>query len=126
MPFPPLPRPATPRFPLRKQMTIAAGFVCGDGLSHPRPSGKRFGTMVHALLATLPLDAAAADATELAALYAKLFAAPDAERDAAAAIGASLVKHSRWQAAKAAADAGRRVWREAPVSWSVKSTPGDK
>ena len=94
-------------------------------LSEPRPSGKRFGTMVHALLATLPLDAAAADATELAALYAKLFAAPDAERDAAAAIGASLVKHSRWQAAKAAADAGRRVWREAPVSWSVKSTPGD-
>jgi len=105
----------------------AAEVVIEDAaqLSHPRPSGKRFGTMVHALLATLPLDAAAADATELAALYAKLFAAPDAERDAAAAIGASLVKHSRWQAAKAAADAGRRVWREAPVSWSVKSTPGD-
>src|SRR5688572_1184132 len=105
----------------------AAEVVIEDAaqLSQPRPSGKRFGTMVHALLATLPLDAAAADATELAALYAKLFAAPDAERDAAAAIGASLVKHSRWQAAKAAADAGRRVWREAPVSWSVKSTPGD-
>ena len=93
-------------------------------LSAPRPSGKRFGTLVHALLATLPLDAAAGDVTELAALYAKLFAAPDAERDAAAAIGASLVKHSRWQAAKAAADAGRRVWREAPVSWRL-SGPGE-
>ncbi len=94
-------------------------------LSAPRPSGKRFGTLVHALLATLPLDAAAGDATELAALYAKLFAAPDAERDAAAAIGASLVKHSRWQAAKAAADAGRRVWREAPVSWRLGGDPGE-
>ena len=94
-------------------------------VSSARPSGKRFGTLVHALLATLPLDAGPADATELAALYAKLFAAPDGERDAAAAIGASLVKHSRWRAAKAAADAGRRVWREAPVSLSVKGEPGE-
>ena len=101
----------------------AAEVVIEDAaqLSQPRPSGKRFGTMVHALLATLPLDATAADATELAALYAKLFAAPDAERDAAAAIGASLVTHSRWQAAKASADAGRRVWREAPVSWKRRN-----
>lgn len=94
-------------------------------LSAPRPSGKRFGTLVHALLATMPLDAGPAEATELAALYAKLFAAPDAERDAAAAIGASLVKHSRWRAAKEAAAAGRRVWRETPVSLSIKTEPGE-
>jgi ATP-dependent exoDNAse (exonuclease V) beta subunit len=94
-------------------------------LSAPRPSGKRFGTLVHALLATMPLDAGPAEATELAALYAKLFAAPDVERDAAAAIGASLVKHSRWRAAQEAAAAGRRVWREAPVSLSVKTEPGE-
>ena len=94
-------------------------------LSAPRPSGKRFGTLVHALLATMPLDAGPAEATDLAALYAKLFAAPDAERDAAASIGASLVKHSRWRAAKEAAAAGRRVWREAPVSLSVKTEPGE-
>jgi ATP-dependent exoDNAse (exonuclease V) beta subunit len=85
-------------------------------LTEPRPSGRRFGTLVHAVLATLPLDAGASDADELAALYAKLFAAPDEERDAAAAIGRSLVTHSRWRAARAAAHAGRRVWREAPVS----------
>ena len=94
-------------------------------LSEARPSGKRFGTLVHALLSTLPLDAGTAEAGELAALYAKLFAAPDVERDAAAAVGASLVKHARWQAAKAAADAGRRVWREAPVSMNVKTEPGE-
>jgi ATP-dependent exoDNAse (exonuclease V) beta subunit len=94
-------------------------------LSEPRPSGRRFGTLVHALLATLPLDAGGSDAAELAALYAKLFAAPDAERDAAAAIGASLVKHARWRAARAAADAGRPVWREAPVTMKVTTAPGD-
>jgi ATP-dependent helicase/nuclease subunit A len=94
-------------------------------LSEARPSGKRFGTLVHALLSTLPLDAGPAEAGELAALYARLFAAPDVERDAAAAVGASLVKHARWQAAKAAADAGRRVWREAPVSMTVKTEPGE-
>ena len=94
-------------------------------LSEARPSGKRFGTLVHALLSTLPLDAGPAEAGELAALYAKLFAAPDVERDAAAAVGASLVKHARWQAARAAADAGRRVWREAPVSMNVKTEPGE-
>ncbi|HJU42378.1 MAG TPA: UvrD-helicase domain-containing protein [Vicinamibacterales bacterium] len=93
-------------------------------LAAPRPSGKRFGTLVHALLATLPLDAEPSAAADLAALYAKLFAAPDAERDAAAAIGATLVKHARWRAAKAAADAGRRVWREAPVSLRVQQEPG--
>jgi ATP-dependent helicase/nuclease subunit A len=79
---------------------------------------------VHALLATLPLDAGATEASELAALHAKLFAAPDAERDAAAAIGATLVTHPRWKAARAAADAGRRVWREVPVSLRVDGDPG--
>ena len=94
-------------------------------LSEARPSGKRFGTLVHALLSTLPLDAGPAEAGELAALYARLFAAPDVERDAAAAVGASLVKHARWQAAKAAGEAGRRVWREAPVSMRVRTKPGE-
>ena len=107
-----------------KLVTVAEVFVEDAQPSQLRPSGKRFGTLVHALLATLPLDAGPGDAAELAALYAKLFAAPDAERDAAASIGASLLKHSRWQAAKAAADAGRRVWREAPVSWSAPAEPG--
>ena len=54
------------------------------GFGAIRPSGKRFGTLVHAVLATLPLDATAAEVNELAALHAKLFAAPDDERDAAA------------------------------------------
>jgi ATP-dependent helicase/nuclease subunit A len=89
-----------------------------------RPSGKRFGTLVHALLATLPLDAAAVDVEDLAALHAKLFAAKDDERAAAAAMAISLTKHARWQAARAAAAQGKRVWREVPVSMRMPGDPG--
>lgn len=89
-----------------------------------RPSGKRFGTLVHALLATLPLDATAGQVTDLAALHAKLFAASDQERDAAAVIAHGLIGHSRWQAARAAAALGRRVWREAPVCLRIDGDPG--
>ena len=86
-----------------------------------RPSGKRFGTLVHAVLATLPLDADGDEVDELAALHAKLFAAPDDERDAAAGIAKKLLKHQRLEAARASLKAGKRVWREAPVSLRVEA-----
>jgi len=89
------------------------------GFGAMRPSGKRFGTLVHAVLATLPLDADATGVDELAALHAKLFAAPDDERVAAAAIAKRLLQHPRLAAARAAEAAGRRVWREAPVSLRI-------
>jgi ATP-dependent exoDNAse (exonuclease V) beta subunit len=84
-----------------------------------RPSGKRFGTLVHAVLATLPMQATSDEVHELAALHAKLFAAPDDERDAAARIAIKLLKHPRFESARAAEAAGRRVWREAPVSLRI-------
>jgi ATP-dependent exoDNAse (exonuclease V) beta subunit len=86
------------------------------GFGAIRPSGKRFGTLVHAVLATLPLDAEPAAVSELAALHAKLFAAPDDERAATVAIATKLLQHPRIAAARSAEAAGRRVWREAPVS----------
>ena len=89
-----------------------------------RPSGKRFGTLVHALLATMPLKASASEVRELAALHAKLFAASDEERDVAAAIAANVLKHPRLQAAREAESKGRRVWREAPVSLRVDDGSG--
>ena len=68
----------------------------------------------------VPLDAGTSDEVhELAALHAKLFAAPDDERDAAAGIAIKLLKHPRFEAARAAEAAGRRVWREAPVSLRI-------
>ena len=81
-----------------------------------RPSGKRFGTLVHALLATIPLDAGASDVEELASMHAKLFGAADDEREAAQGIAVKLLAHPRMAAARAAQAAGRRVWREMPVS----------
>jgi ATP-dependent helicase/nuclease subunit A len=89
-----------------------------------RPSGKRFGTLVHALLATLPLDATAAEVADLAALHAKLFAANDDERSAATAMAVAVTRHARWQDARKAAASGRRVWREAPVSMRMADEPG--
>ncbi len=89
-----------------------------------RPSGRRFGTLVHAVLASLPLDAGADEAASLSALHAKLFAATDEERDVAAAMATAVTKHARWQAARASAAAGRRVWREVPVSLRLDGTPG--
>ncbi len=90
-----------------------------------RPSGKRFGTLVHAVLATLPLDADAAAIQDLAALHAKLFAANDGERSAAAAMAVALTRHARWQAARDAAAAGKRVWREVPVSMKMPAERGE-
>jgi ATP-dependent helicase/nuclease subunit A len=89
-----------------------------------RPSGKRFGTVVHAVLATMPLDATPGDVDELAALHSKLFAATDEERDGAAAIARKLLAHPRLEAARAARKAGRRVWREAPVSLRLDDEDG--
>ena len=90
-----------------------------------RPSGKRFGTLVHAVLATLPMQASSDEVQELAALHAKLFAAPDDERDAAAGIAIKLLKHPRFESARAAEAAGRRVWREAPVSLCINGKDGE-
>jgi ATP-dependent helicase/nuclease subunit A len=99
------------------------------GFGALRPSGKRFGTLVHAVLATLPLEATADEVKELAALHAKLFGAPDDERAAAAGIAMKLLKHPRITAARQSEAEGKRVWREVPVSLrldpSASLTAGD-
>jgi ATP-dependent exoDNAse (exonuclease V) beta subunit len=95
------------------------------GFGALRPSGKRFGTLVHAVLATLPLAASPSEVNELSALHAKLFAATDEERGAAASIAIKLLQHPRFVAARAAEAAGRRVWREVPVSLRTSGGSGD-
>jgi ATP-dependent exoDNAse (exonuclease V) beta subunit len=82
----------------------------------PRPSGRRFGILVHALLANVPLEATAADVRDLAVVHARMLAATDAEREAAAAIVARVTAHELWQQARAAAASGRACHREAPIS----------
>ena len=103
----------------------AAAIAIEDaGFGVLRPSGKRFGTLVHAVLATMPLNASPDEARELAALHAKLFDAPDDERDAAAGIAIKLLAHPRFDSARSAAKAGKRVWREAPVSLRLDDAEG--
>lgn len=64
-------------------------------IKSPRPSGKRFGTLVHALLASVPLSAKAKEVAELAALHAKLLGSSDEEQAAARAIAVAVLKHPR-------------------------------
>jgi ATP-dependent exoDNAse (exonuclease V) beta subunit len=110
-----------------EKTTVDAGAITIEdaGFGVMRPSGKRFGTLVHALLATLPLDADRADVDELAAMHAKLFGATDEERDGAADLAVKLLQHPRLAEARASEAAGRRVWREAPVTLRLNDGKSD-
>ncbi len=77
-----------------------------------RPSGKRFGALVHACIAEAPLDADAAAIDELVALHGRLVGADAAEADACRVAVASALRHPLLVRA-AAADELRR---EAPVA----------
>jgi len=91
------------------------------GVSRPilRPSGRRFGTLVHALLASMPFDATPAALRDLAAVHARLLGAPEAEADAAAGLAEGVAAHDLVAAARAAQAAGRACYREVPVSMVV-------
>lgn len=78
-----------------------------------RPRGRRFGTLVHAVLATVPLDAADDLVERTARTQARLLMAPDDEIDAAAVVVAAVLRHDLIRRARAAA----RVMRETPVAW---------
>ena len=89
------------------------------GVDGPRPSGKRFGVLVHALLAVIPLDADGDQVRELARLHARVLGAPDDERDAAARLVHRVLGHQVLHDARAAGPACRR---EAPVSIVLDGT----
>ena len=81
-----------------------------------RPSGRRFGVLVHALLAAVPVDATATQVRDLARLHARVLGASDEERDAASATVERTLKHRILAEARAAQAAGRACRREAPIS----------
>ena len=83
-----------------------------------RPGGRRFGSLVHAVLATVPLDADAATAGNYAALQARLLGATDAEAAAAAEVTRSALAHPLLRRAAACAQRGgcrREVALTAPL-----------
>ena len=81
-----------------------------------RPRGPRFGTLVHAVLATVPLDAADEVIARTAQTQARIIDAPAAEVAAAAVVVSAVLRHELIARARASAS----VKRETPVSWVQK------
>lgn len=81
------------------------------GRDPARPAGKRFGVLVHAVLAEIPLDAERPAIERLAATHARLLDAPDGEIDAATEAVARALAHPLLQRARASS----RCYRELPL-----------
>ncbi|HEU5323564.1 MAG TPA: PD-(D/E)XK nuclease family protein, partial [Methylomirabilota bacterium] len=79
------------------------------------PGGPRFGTLVHAALATVALDATPAQVVEGVRLQARILGAPAEEETAAAALVAAALAHPLMGRAREAWRAGR-CRRETPVA----------
>jgi ATP-dependent exoDNAse (exonuclease V) beta subunit len=85
----------------------------GSGVA--RPTGPRFGTLVHAVLATVALDAGRDAIAEVAALQARILGAPDEETEAAADLVEAALAHPILVRARDASGQGR-CRREAPIT----------
>ena len=98
------------------ELDPAAVELVDAGARDVRPAGRRFGTLVHVLLASVPLDASPGTIGELATFHARMLGATDEERAAAATAVDRTLRHPLLDGARAAAAAGRAVRRESPVS----------
>jgi len=85
------------------------------GTGIPRPTGPRFGTLVHATLATVALDATAEQVAESVALQGRILGAPDDEVAAAAVVVRVALAHPLIGQARDAWRTGR-CRRETPVT----------
>ena len=94
---------------------IELGATGGAGLNPGRPTGRRFGALVHAVLAVAPLDAGADQVRAVAVLEGRLLGADDPEVTAAAALVSAALGHPLFAAARQAAAAGA-CRRETPVT----------
>ena len=83
-----------------------------------RPFGPRFGSLVHASLATVAFDADRAAVRQIAQTHARMLLADDAEVMAAAQAVSSALAHPLFERIRAAAAAGRCA-RECPVLWRM-------
>jgi ATP-dependent exoDNAse (exonuclease V) beta subunit len=80
-----------------------------------RPTGRRFGTLVHAALAAVPLDADEAIVARVVGVQARIMAAPPQEAAAAQALVREVLRHELLADARRAAARGA-MFREAPVT----------
>ena len=80
-----------------------------------RPSGKRFGSLVHAVLATVPFESDGPGTDEIATLHGRILGATDAEVTAAVAATRAAIHHPVFERARAAFARGECL-REVPVA----------
>jgi len=81
-----------------------------------RPRGPRFGTLVHAVLATVALDATTEDVVATAETQGRILLSTTEEIRAAAAIGSAVLAHDLMGRARRAGV----LSRETPVTWVQK------
>jgi ATP-dependent exoDNAse (exonuclease V) beta subunit len=81
-----------------------------------RPHGKRFGTLVHAVLGTVALDAGAEPIREMARLHARAIGASEEEVAAAVSAVQAALEHPLLARARSA----RKVRRESPIALRVE------
>ena len=81
-----------------------------------RPRGARFGTLVHATLATVPLDASEEVIRRTAEVQGRIVGSPAEEVVAAIGVVGTVLRHELMARARAAA----RLRRETPITWMQK------
>jgi len=97
---------------------VATEIIAG---SHIRASGPRFGSLVHAMIADMPLDAPnARTIARLASAHGRVLGADVAEIAAAEGLVQRLMTHPVLQSAARAQRAGH-CYREMPVTWRTES-----
>jgi ATP-dependent exoDNAse (exonuclease V) beta subunit len=80
-----------------------------------RPFGPRFGSLVHVILASIPLDSSTEQIRASAELNGRIFGAPAEEVEAAVKAVASALQHPLMERARQAASCGA-CYRELPVT----------
>jgi len=78
-----------------------------------RPRGPRFGTLVHAVLATVSLDASVEETRSTAAVQGRMLLSTPEEIHAAAAVASAVLDHDIMTRARRASS----LRRETPVTW---------
>jgi ATP-dependent exoDNAse (exonuclease V) beta subunit len=81
-----------------------------------RPSGPRFGALVHAVLGSVPLDGDLNAIQRLATIHGRILGAPAAEIDATAKAVHAALAHAVFDSVRQAAQQGH-CRREAPIAW---------
>jgi ATP-dependent exoDNAse (exonuclease V) beta subunit len=81
-----------------------------------RPSGPRFGALVHSVLGSVPLEAAGGAIQSLTELHGRTLGATDEEVDSAAKVVQTVLAHFILRRAREA-NAGNNCRREVPVTW---------